>query len=211
MQDARGKFRELTRVFDPIYRQDVTEGTRSSYVPEAHEDYRKQLEASLDLNDNAKLLVAGQPGCGKTTLLLNLAHRLRQEGRIVAFVDLEAQTVVQDLGSVEMYLAAMAELLSEAKKARASVPPDTLDACRSWIERLQDGGTLEGDPEALAETLRRFLFAVRESERLRGELRFQVKQGGDDPLDLVARLLQGLGERTRQAPAGTGARHLPRR
>ena len=110
MLDTRGKFRELTRVFDPIYqpRQSDDDGPGDSYVPETHEGYRRQLEAALDLNDNAKLLVAGQPGCGKTTLLLSLTAAMRREGRVVAFVDLEAQTAVQDLDPVEMYLAVLA-------------------------------------------------------------------------------------------------------
>ncbi|AKT41922.1 ATP-binding protein [Chondromyces crocatus] len=195
-QDARAKFRELTRVFDPIYRASEAEeaGLSSSYVPEAHGHYRRQLEASLDLNDNAKLLVAGQPGCGKTTLLRNVAHQLRQEGRVVAVVDLEAQTAVQDLGSVEMYLAAMAELLSEAKKTATRVPTDALESCRSWLERLQGGGTVEGSAQAVSEALRRYLSALRESRILRDELRLQVKQGGDDPLEILGRLLQGLAE-----------------
>lgn len=197
MQDARAKFRELTRVFDPIYRpspeqqQEDDDGPPSSYVPEAHEDYRRQLEASLDLNDNVKLLVAGQPGCGKTTMLLNVAHRLRQEGRIVAFVDLEAHTAVQDLGSVEMYLAAMAELLIEARKVGAGIPADALVACRRWLGRLQDG-PLEAEPQALADVLRRNLSAIRENKALRDELRLQVKQDQDDPLELLSRILVGL-------------------
>jgi len=40
MTSARAKFRELTRVFDPIYRpyHDAGDGPGSSYVPETHED-----------------------------------------------------------------------------------------------------------------------------------------------------------------------------
>lgn len=197
MQDPRAKFRELTRVFDPIYRpyQDAGDGPGSSYVREAHEDYRNQLEAALDLNDNAKLLVAGQPGCGKTTLLLSVAHRLRAEGRVVAFVDLEARTAVQDLGSVEMYLAAMAEMLSEANKAAAPVRPETLEACRGWVERLQGGAAGSADPASLADALGRYLSVLRESKALRDELRILVKQGGDDPLQLLSRLLGDLEDR----------------
>src|SRR5262245_55281446 len=125
------KFRALTRVFDPIYRPvlSVREGTDPSYVPEAHEDFRKQLEASLRLNDHAKLLLAGQPGCGKTTLLLSVANQLKASGRIVAFVDLETQTAVQDLGSPEMHLAATLELLRSTATAGCSLPEATLDAC----------------------------------------------------------------------------------
>jgi len=194
MSDPRAKFRELTRVFDPIYRpyEAAADGPGSSYVPEAHEDYRKQLEAALDLNDNAKLLVAGQPGCGKTTLLLSVAHRLRQEGRVVAFVDLEAQTAVQDLGAVEMYLASMAELLSEAKKLGAALDPATVEGCRAWLEQMQEGAPVPADPQAMADALRRYLSSVRESNLLRDELRRQVKQGGSDPLDLLGRLLLNL-------------------
>lgn len=193
--DPRSKFRALTRVFDPIYRPylDADDGPGSSYVPEAHEQYREELEAALDLNDNAKLLLAGQPGCGKTTLLLSIAHRLRREGRLVAFVDLEAQTAVQDLGSLEMYLAAKAELLTEAKKAGISPSVDTLDVLRAALERLL-GNPVARDLDSIAGALRRILSTVRESKLLRDEMRRQIKEGGNEPIDLLAQLLDDLAE-----------------
>ncbi|MFT3768079.1 MAG: AAA family ATPase [Minicystis sp.] len=195
MANAREKFRALTRVFDPIYqpRQDAADGPGTSYVPETHEDYRKQLEAALDLNDSAKLLVAGQPGCGKTTLLLNIADTLRKDGRLVAFVDLEAQAAVQDLGSVEMYLAALAALLSEVHKSGGSLAPETIAACQSWLARSQLGADATPDPEAIVAALRRQLAIVRESKPLRDELRLLVKQdSGTDPFSLLCRALEDL-------------------
>ncbi|HEU4407173.1 MAG TPA: ATP-binding protein [Polyangiaceae bacterium] len=197
MSDQRAKFRELMGVFDPIYRphEGAGDGPGRSFVPEAHQDYRSQLEAALDLNDNAKLLVAGQPGCGKTTLLLGVAQKLRGEGRIVAFVDLEAQTAVQDLGTVEMYLAATAELLSEAQAATAPVSAPTLDACRGWLARVRDGDEVAPNPHDIATALRRHLSAVRESRALRDELRALLRQGGDDPLRLLSRVLDDLAQR----------------
>ncbi|WP_437949792.1 ATP-binding protein [Sorangium sp. So ce296] len=197
MIDAREKFRELTRVFDPIYRpyQDAGDGPGSSYVREAHEGYREQLEAALDLNDNAKLLVAGQPGCGKTTLLLSVAQWLRSEGRIAAFVDLEAQTAVQDLGAVEMHLAAMAALLSQARGTGAVPSAGTIEACRGWIEELE-GSAPPPEPDALATALRRHLARARDSDGIRKELRDRAAQGGaDHTLELLTLILQDLSER----------------
>jgi energy-coupling factor transporter ATP-binding protein EcfA2 len=195
MLDVRAKFRELTRVFDPIYRpyQDASDGPGSSYVPEAHEDYRKQLELTLDLNDKAKLLMAGQPGCGKTTLLLSVGQKLRRDGRIAAFVDLEAQTAVQDLGSVEMHVATIAALLVQAKAAAAPLSAATLAACRRWLTELQGGAEPGADPEAIAVAFGRQLSAVQESKALRDELRDLVKRGkSEDPQNLLARLLDDL-------------------
>ncbi|TKD02478.1 AAA family ATPase [Polyangium fumosum] len=193
--DPRAKFRALTRVFDPIYRPylDADDGPGSSYVPEAHEHYRAELEAALDLNDNAKLLLAGQPGCGKTTLLLSIAHRLRREGRLVAFVDLEAQTAVQDLGSLEMYLAAKAELVAEVKQAGISLSEKTTEMLRSALERLL-GSPVTPDLDALGAALRRLLSTVRESKLLRDELRRQIKESGFEPIDMLAGLLDDLEE-----------------
>ena len=198
MADARSKFRDLTRVFDPIYqpRQDAAGGPGASYVPETHEGYRKQLDAALDLNDNAKLLVAGQPGCGKTTLLLSMADALRQEGRVVAFVDLEAQTAVQDLDSVEMYLAALAELLSEAKRSQGSLSADTLRDCQAWLAKLQPDAEISIEADAVAISLRRQLSIVRSDSALRDEMRLLVKQGSqDDPFVFLCRVLQDLAVR----------------
>lgn len=197
MIDAREKFRELSRVFDPIYRpyQDAGDGPGSSYVREAHEGYREQLEAALDLNDNAKLLVAGQPGCGKTTLLLSVAQRLRSEGRIAAFVDLEAQTAVQDLGAVEMHLAAMSALLSQINGAAAVLRPSTIDACRAWVAQLE-GSEPPSDHDAIATALRRQLARARDSDGIRRELRDQATRDGTDlTLDLLSMLLDDLSDR----------------
>jgi len=198
MADLRTKFRQLTRVFDPIYRpeQDLTGGRGTSYVPETHEDYRKQLDAALDLNDNVKLLVAGQPGCGKTTMLRYLAHELRQAGRIVAFVDLEAQTAVQHLDSVEMYIAALAELLTETKRSGASLSAETLSACQGLVAQLQSGMEIPAEPGAIAGLLQRQLAAVRSDNALRDELRLMVKQGSEhDPFLLLSRALEDLNGR----------------
>lgn len=195
MSDARDKFRKLTRVFDPIYqpRQSADDGPGDSYVPETHEGYRKQLEAQLDLNDNAKLLVAGQPGCGKTTLLLSLTDALRKEGRVVAFVDLEAHTAVQDLDPVEMYLAALAELTAQA---HAWLRADTLEACRACLVKLLPDDEITTEPKVLVASLRRLLSLVRSDSGLRGEMRRSMKPGTeDDPFGMLCRALEDLTER----------------
>lgn len=193
MSDIRDKFRQLTRVFDPIYqlRQDAKDGAEESYVPGIHEDYRRQLEASLDLNDNAKLLVAGQPGCGKTTMLRHLAARMRGEGRVVAFVDLEAMTAVQDLDPAEMHLAALAETMEQAG---SELSDETLRACRRCLLTVL-GTEIDTGPTALLEGLRRLLSLVRNDGLLRSEMRSEIKGGGDDPFDLLSRALHDLAER----------------
>lgn len=193
MTRARDKFRELTRVFDPIYqpRRNAADGPGTSYVSETHEDYRKQLDAALDLNDSAKLLVAGQPGCGKTTLLLSVADALRQEGRIVAFVDLEAQTSVSDLDSIEMYLAALTELLADAGRAGREVRLETLTRCRECLSELQRSAP--GDD--LVASLRRFLSLVRADQGLRNEMRTTLaEKGEDEPFALLCRVISDLAE-----------------
>lgn len=184
------KFRQLTQAFDPIYRPvaDRSQGPGASYVPEVHENFRKQLEKQLLLNDRTKLLLAGQPGCGKTTLLLRMAHEFRREGRLVAFMDLEDLTAVQDLGSAEMHLAAVAELLSEASKAGISLPQSTLAGCRRLLETVD--GTTSEEPQALSRQLSRFLLKLREVPELRTSFRSQFDQ--QHLMELLSVLLTDL-------------------
>jgi hypothetical protein len=193
MPDTRAKFRALTQVFDPIYRPhlDADDGPGSSYVPEAHEQYRAEFEAALDLNDNAKLLLAGQYGCGKTTLLLSVAHRLRRDGRLAAFVELERQTILQDLSVLEMYLATKAEILTEVKKANISLSPETIENLAGSLAGLL-GGPLSPDVDAILSALRRLLATVRDNKLLRDEMRRQIKEAGHEPIDLLSDLLGDL-------------------
>lgn len=197
MSPPLDKFRELTRVFDPIYRPyaNALDGPGASYVAEAHEDFRRQLEASLQLNENAKLLVAGQPGCGKTTLLRSMVQWLREQGRVAVFVDLEAQTAVQDLELVEMHLATVAEILGSLEVDRNEVSEDSLRACADWLRQVDpmEGSAVLRDPSVLAVELRRVLVAARDSSDLRRTLRMLVSHGGErDPLQLLGRLLGDL-------------------
>ena len=196
MAAARDKFRELTRVFDPIYqpREDAADGPGTSYVAETHGEYRRQLEGILDLNDNAKLLVAGQPGCGKTTLLLNVAEVLRKQGRIVAFVDLEAQTAVQDLDSVEMHMAALSELLSEAHKNGVTLPRDTLSTCREWLSPLQPEARIDAAVPSILAALKRQLSLVRDNSSLRTEMRDIAQREKEREDELFMFLSRALGD-----------------
>lgn len=197
MSNALEKFRKLTKVFDPIYRpaEGAQDGLGASYVPEVHEGYRDELEQSVAVNDSAKLLVAGQPGCGKTTLLQSLARKLRGQGRVVAFVGLEAQTSVDDLGAVEMHVAAAADLLRQADGVKAPLTPATLGACQAWVAALQ-GAAPTAVPQAIAGAFDHQLSVVREDRSLRGELRDRVKRGDVmDPIDLLSKILLDLVER----------------
>lgn len=189
MSEVREKFRKLTRVFDPIYQPGASkDGAPSAYVAGLHAEFREQLEAALDLNDAAKLLIAGQPGCGKTTLLLSLAAQMRTSGRAVAFVDLEALTAVSDLDPVEMYLAALAELAQEAAEGFSEA---TGTACRSCVEKL-----LGAEPgEDYVAALRRLLSLVRDDQALRDQMRQQMRAGTqDDPFVLLCSALRDLDE-----------------
>jgi energy-coupling factor transporter ATP-binding protein EcfA2 len=197
MSDARAKFRELTRVFDPIYqpRQGASDGPGESYVPETHETYRAHLNAALDLNDNVKLLVAGQPGCGKTTLLRSLTSELRRQGRLVAFVDLEVDVSIQDLDLVEMYLAGLAELLAQVAPCGAKLGDATLEQCRRWLaDSFTDAGIKPGVPDAV-DALKGLLRQIAGSVAQREEIRALMRPGTEhDPLPVLRRVLEDLAD-----------------
>lgn len=192
-------FQRLTRVFDPLYRsgKDALARLGSYYVPEAHGAFRHQLETALLLNENGKFLIAGQPGCGKTTLLLTITERLRSEGRPVAFVDLEVMAAVQDLGLAELHLAAAAELLREAAARQLTVSPATLNLCADWLRNVSRPDLTQiHHPEVLADNLVSLLKAARESAELRNAMRVMVAQGADrDPYNLMVAVLRDLESR----------------
>lgn len=189
------KLSKLSRVFDPLFDFGIAgDEFGPSYVEEAHREFREQLEASLLLNDNAKLLVAGQPGCGKTTLLGKIAERLTAEGRVVAVVNLEIITAVQDLGVMEMHLAALAGLLATVGKAGIALSGEMLGAVERWLKPL--GATLEGaGGEALGGGILRLLSMGRDDPALRAELRDLLRSAPEqDPHALLTRVLRELSD-----------------
>jgi len=194
MSDTLVKFRKLTQVFDPIYRpyEDADDGPGGSYVPEAHQDYRNNLVRTLELNDRVKLLVAGQPGCGKTTLLLSVAQHLRRQGRLVVFVDLESLVSVQDISWIELHVAIMFELLDEAQRSAITVSTSTLGRVSAWLERIQVRGRVDTNVRDVALALQQFLSTARKGRDLRDQLREQVKSINEDPVDFLRAILRDV-------------------
>ncbi len=194
MSDTLVKFRKLTQVFDPIYRpyEDADDGPGGDYIPEAHEDYRNNLVRTLELNDRVKLLVAGQPGCGKTTLLLSIAQHLRRQGRLVVFVDLESLVSVQDISWIELHVAIMFELLEEALRTGVIVSASTLERTSAWLERIQVRGRVETNVRDVALALQQFLSTARKGRDLRDQLREQVKSIKEDPVDFLRTILSDV-------------------
>ncbi|HMY17456.1 MAG TPA: ATP-binding protein [Polyangium sp.] len=191
MSETVVKFRKLTQVFDPIYRPyaDVENGPGGSYVAEAHEDYRKSLVQALELNDHVKWLVAGQPGCGKTTLLLHVVQHLRRQGRFVVFADLENLVSVHDLSWIELHLAVIYSLIEEVRKCSLPVSPNFAEPVRGWLERLDLRGGVGGNLAAVGAAMKQVLETARLGKDLRDEVRDQVKRTGQDPLGLLRAML----------------------
>lgn len=194
MSETLVKFRKLTQVFDPIYRPyaDVEDGPGGSYVAEAHENYRKNLVQALELNDHVKWLVAGQPGCGKTTLLLHVTQHLRRQGRLVVFVDLENLASVHDLSWLELHLAIIFELLDEAQQRTIELSPSVLERLKAWIERLQLRNRLEPNERSIGEALRQVLAIARRGKDLRDQLREHINNLNEEPLDLLKLMLRDV-------------------
>lgn len=194
MTDTFDKFRKLTKVFDPIYRpyEDAKGGPGESYVPEAHEDYRGNLIQALELSESVKWLVAGQPGCGKTTMLLSVAQHFRKQDRLVVFVDLENLVAVQDLSWVELYFAIMYELLEETRRRKILISDATIDTTRGWLERVQMQGQISSDTQSVAGALQQLLSMARKGRDLREELRKQVKSIDVEPADFLNAMLSDV-------------------
>ncbi len=188
-------FRHVSQAFDPIFRQQDPQGPGAHYLPEVHADFRHQLTAPLLLGNDVKLLIAGQPGCGKTSLLLDVAREFRGKGRLVVFVNLELATAVQELGPAEMHLAVLGEVLHESVRSQRMVPDPILNRCRQWLKDLTDTDNRAAGPALLAQRIQSFLSTARDSSALRQALRILVSEGGDkDPLALLSALLREMAE-----------------
>lgn len=178
------------RLFDPLFRDDGagTGALGAFFVREAHADFRAQLMASLSLNDQAKLLVAGQPGCGKTTLLLTVLDDLRADGRVAAFVDLESDTSVQDLALTEIHIAACVELIRQISARGLPIHDPTLQRGIDWLA-LVGSQSAQPTPSGVADAFASILRAARDNAALRRVVRESSGQEGvPDP----GLMLQGL-------------------
>lgn len=193
MADARKRFQELTRVFNPIYRLQggSSQGLGTAYIADAHADYRRHLVGALDLNDHAKLLAAGQPGCGKTTMLQSITQSLLEAGRVAVFVDLEVHTAIQDVGLHELHLAAITELLALAEGGRAAVSPEGLELAARFADRIlgPDSTTV------LSERFRGVLRGAHDDPEQRRVLRNAAAyEPTATPATVLARLLDDLAD-----------------
>lgn len=196
------RFQALTRVFDPIYRPraDAAHGSVEGYVADTHSGYRAQLEGALALNDHAKLLAAGQPGCGKTTMLQSVAQSLVEEGRAAVFVDLEVHAALQDLGLHELHLATATELLAFIEGGGATVSSHALKQAADLLQRLLGGDrdVAPAWPEStpLSEGFRGTLRGAHDDPELRRVLRTLVATDPTStPATLLMRLLDELAPR----------------
>lgn len=186
LTEAQAKLSALSRAFDPLF---VPGDDGRFYVETVHHAFRQQLEVSLAFNPNSKLLVAGQPGCGKTTLLTRIAAHLREAGRQVAFVNLELVAAVQDLSLLELHLATLAELLTEVD----ALAPDLVADVGVWLASFGRHQVGQGGSKALAEALTRLLSLSRDDPSVRREMREMVRSNAAmDPLRLLHRLLREL-------------------
>src|SRR5260221_528662 len=147
MSDALARFRAVVQALD------ATAPVGAFYVQEARKEYREALLRQLELRPAAKLLVAGQKGGGKSTLLQKLAEELRERlHRLVVFQDLVSLVPIEDPTSLEVNLAALAGLFEEAGQ-RTTMPAEALEACRSWLQEVAWPG--RGDDAAgLAQRLK---------------------------------------------------------
>jgi len=156
-----------------------------------------------------KLLFTGHGGCGKTTELFRLKHKLEEEGYFVVYFDTEEQLDVADVSYLDVLVTLAQETerqLRESEVMAVELNPDLLEHVARWfgetiIEEEKERSTERGlsaefglGADSPAVVLARMLAAVRgeikSGSRRRETYRRRLERNVRDLLTFINDLLE---------------------
>jgi len=114
----------------PLLKSEDIERFRITHSPETLARLRSAIVAS---EANGKLIFTGHRGCGKTTLLNELALEVRKRGLFVEFFSIANMVEMSDVNHITILYAIALRLLRRAIKNEVSIPVSTQEVLKNWF------------------------------------------------------------------------------
>jgi hypothetical protein len=168
----------------------------------------------------SKLLFSGHRGCGKTTELFRLKHKLEEQGYFVVYFDVEEELDIADVKYLDVLVTLAQETerqLRESEVFSIALNPDLLEQITRWFGKIiiaeEEGRDVERTLETeyglgveipalvLAKMLARVKGEIKSSSRRRETYRRELERNVWDLITFVNDLLDDA--RTRLGQAGS--------
>ncbi len=118
----------------PLLKSEDIERFRITHSPETLARLRSAIVAS---EANGKLIFTGHRGCGKTTLLNELALEIRKRGLFVEFFSIANMVEMSDVNHINILYAIALRLLRRAIKNEVPIPASTQEALKTWFTQTK--------------------------------------------------------------------------
>ncbi len=159
---------------EPLQIDELDEFYVDTYIGR-EENQVKGLERNLlrNLNENSKILFSGYRGCGKSTELNKLAHKISDSYYTISFSVFDELDALS-LSHIDIIIAILEQLLNFVQKENIRVSPDYLNLANAWFNSQEVRKVIEFRTSAEIENspFSMLLKSV-------GSLKSSVKMGGD--------------------------------
>ena len=118
----------------PLLKSDDIEQFRITHSPETLARLRSAIVAS---EANGKLIFTGHRGCGKTTLLNELALEVRKRGLFVEFFSIADMVEMSDVNHINILYAIALRLLRRAIRTEVPIPESTRESLKTWFTQTR--------------------------------------------------------------------------
>jgi nucleoside-triphosphatase THEP1 len=118
----------------PLLKSDDIEQFRITHSPETLARLRSAIVAS---EANGKLIFTGHRGCGKTTLLNELALEVRKRGLFVEFFSIANMVEMSDVNHINILYAIALRLLRRAIHNKVPIPESTRESLKTWFTQTK--------------------------------------------------------------------------
>ncbi|MFQ4137875.1 P-loop NTPase fold protein [Nodosilinea sp. PGN35] len=118
----------------PLIKSEDIERFRITHSPETLARLRSAIVAS---EANGKLIFTGHRGCGKTTLLNELALEVRKRGLFVEFFSIADMVEMSDVNHINILYAIALRLLRRAIRNEAPIPAHVQEDLKNWFTQTK--------------------------------------------------------------------------